>query len=91
MEEYRAEPGSERNTGGQTNIFPVDGSRRSESSRDEFMLKIASRWQSVKVKVAYDVIRLEMLLYICVWRVLDFSDAPILNILLCYSDVEMFM
>ena len=44
------------------------------------------------VKVAYDVIRLEMLLYICVWHVLDFSDAPILKkILLCYSDVEMFM
>ena len=43
------------------------------------------------VKVAYDVIRLEMLLYICVWRVLDFDDAPILKILLCYSDVEMFM
>ena len=43
------------------------------------------------VKIAYDVIRLEMLLYIYVWRVLDFSDAPILKILLCYSDVEMFM
>ena len=28
-EEYRAEPGSERNAGGQTNIFPVDGGRRS--------------------------------------------------------------
>ena len=37
-----AEPGSRRNAGDQTNIFPVDGSRRSESSRDEFMLKIAS-------------------------------------------------
>ena len=46
-EEYRVEPGSRRNAGDQTNIFPVDGSRRSESSRDEFMLKIASRWQSV--------------------------------------------
>ena len=45
----------------------------------------------IVVKVAYDVIRLEMLLYICVWHVLDFSDAPILKILLCYSDVEMFM
>jgi len=29
VEEYRAEPGSVRNAGGQTNIFPVDGSRRS--------------------------------------------------------------
>jgi len=29
-EEYRAEPGSVRNAGGQTNIFPVDmGARRS--------------------------------------------------------------
>ena len=28
--EYRAEPGSERNAGGQTNIFPVDGDRRSK-------------------------------------------------------------
>ena len=46
-EEYRVAPGSRRNAGDQTNIFPVDGSRRSESSRDEFMLKIASRWQSV--------------------------------------------
>ena len=46
-EEYRVEPGSRRNAGDQTNIFPVDGSRRSELSRDEFMLKIASRWQSV--------------------------------------------
>ena len=46
-EEYRVEPGSRRNAGDQTNIFPVDGSRRSESSRNEFMLKIASRWQSV--------------------------------------------
>ena len=46
-EEYRVESGSRRNTGDQTNIFPVDGSQRSESSRDEFMLKIASRWQSV--------------------------------------------
>jgi len=45
----------------------------------------------IVVKVAYDVIRLEMLLYICAWRVLDFSDAPILKILLCYGDVEMFM
>ena len=46
----------------------------------------------IVVKVAYDVIRLEMLLYIYVWRVLDFSDAPIFEILLCYnSDVEMFM
>ena len=43
------------------------------------------------VKVAYDVIRLEMLLYICVWHVLDFSDAPMIKISLCYSDVEMFM
>ena len=39
-EEYLVEPGSRRNAGGQTNIFSVDGSRRSESSRDEFMLKI---------------------------------------------------
>ena len=31
-EEYRAEPGSERNAGGQTNIFPVDGGRRSKSN-----------------------------------------------------------
>ena len=44
----------------------------------------------IVVKVAYDVIRLEMLLYIYVWRVLDFNDVPILKILLCYSDVEMF-
>ena len=29
-EEYRAEPGSVRNTGDQTNIFPVDGDRRSK-------------------------------------------------------------
>ena len=29
-EEYRAEPGSERNAGDQTNIFPVDGGRRSK-------------------------------------------------------------
>ena len=29
-EEYRAEPGSGRNAGDQTNIFPVDGDRRSE-------------------------------------------------------------
>ena len=28
-EEYRAEPGSVRNAGGQTNICPVDGDRRS--------------------------------------------------------------
>ena len=35
------------------------------------------------VKVAYDVIRLEMLLYICVWHVLDFSDAPILKKYCC--------
>ena len=34
-EEYRVEPGSRRNAGDQTNIFPIDGSRRSESSRDE--------------------------------------------------------
>ena len=27
-EEYRVEPGSERNAGGHTNIFPVDGGRR---------------------------------------------------------------
>jgi len=46
-EEYRVEPGSGRNAGDQTNIFPVDGSQRLKSSRDEFMLKIASRWQSV--------------------------------------------
>jgi len=26
-EEYRVEPGSERNAGDQTNIFPVDGGR----------------------------------------------------------------
>ena len=45
----------------------------------------------IVVKVAYDVIRLEMLLYIYVWRILDFSDAPILKILLCYSDVEIEM
>ena len=38
-EEYRAEPGSERNTGSETNILPVNGSRRSESSRDVFMHK----------------------------------------------------
>jgi len=36
-EEYRAEPGSVRNAGSQSNIL----------SRDVFMLKIASRWQSV--------------------------------------------
>ena len=30
VEEYRAEPGSVRNAGGQTNIFPVDGGRRSQ-------------------------------------------------------------
>jgi len=29
VEEYRAEPGSVRNAGGQTNIFPVYGERRS--------------------------------------------------------------
>ena len=29
-EEYRAEPGSGRNASDQTNIFPVDGGRRSE-------------------------------------------------------------
>jgi len=29
-EVYRAEPGSVRNAGGQTNIFPVDGGRRSQ-------------------------------------------------------------
>jgi len=29
-EEYRVEPGSERNAGDQTNIFPVDGGRRSK-------------------------------------------------------------
>ena len=29
-EEYRAEPGSVRNAGSQTNIFPVDGGRRSK-------------------------------------------------------------
>ena len=46
-EEYRVEPGSGRNAGDQTNIFPIDGDRRSSQSRDEFMLKIASRWQSV--------------------------------------------
>jgi len=28
-EEYRAEPGSVRNTGGQTNVFPVYDGRRS--------------------------------------------------------------
>ena len=44
-EEYRVEPGSARNAGDQTNIFPVDGGRRSSRSRDEFM--IASRLQSV--------------------------------------------
>ena len=32
-EEYSVEPGSRRNAGDQTNIFPVDGSRRSESWR----------------------------------------------------------
>ena len=31
----------------------------------------------IVVKVAYDVIRLEMLLYIYVWRVLYFSDATL--------------
>ena len=48
-EEYRAEPGSGRNASDQTNIFPVDGGRRLKlkSRRDVFMLKIASRWQSV--------------------------------------------
>ena len=29
VEKYRAEPGSERNAGGQTNIFDVNGDRRS--------------------------------------------------------------
>ena len=29
-EEYRAEPGSGRNAGDQTNIFPVDSDRRSK-------------------------------------------------------------
>jgi len=29
VEDYRAEPGSVRNAGGQTIIFPVDGDRRS--------------------------------------------------------------
>jgi len=29
-EEYRAEPGSGRNASDQTNIFPVDGGRRSK-------------------------------------------------------------
>jgi len=29
-EKYSAEPGSVRNAGGQTNIFPVDGDRRSK-------------------------------------------------------------
>jgi len=29
-EEYRVEPGSGRNAGDQTNIFPVDGGRRSK-------------------------------------------------------------
>ena len=38
-EEYRAEPGSERNAGDQMNIFPVDGGRR---------LKLKSRRVHVK-------------------------------------------
>ena len=46
-EEYRVEPGPRRDAGDQTNILPVNAGRRSESSRDVFMLKIASRWQSV--------------------------------------------
>ena len=46
-EEYRVEPGSRRDAGSQTNIFPVNAGRRSSRSRDVFMQKIASRWQSV--------------------------------------------
>ena len=34
-EEYRVEPGSRRNAGDQTNIFPVNGGRRSSRSRDD--------------------------------------------------------
>jgi len=33
----------------------------------------------------------DVVVHLYVWHVLDFSDAPILKILLCYSDVEMFM
>ena len=46
-EEYRVEPGSGRNAGDQTNIFSVNAGRKSSRSRDLFMLKVASRWQSV--------------------------------------------
>jgi len=41
-EEYRAEPGSGRNASDQTNIFPVDGDRRS---------KLKSRRVHVKVRL----------------------------------------
>ena len=40
-EEYRAEPGSVRNAGAVLLTYP------SSRSRDVFMQKIASRWQSV--------------------------------------------
>ena len=46
-EEYRAEPGSVRNAGVVRRTSFPSTVGVSESSRDVFMLKIASRWQSV--------------------------------------------
>ena len=39
-EEYRVEPGSGMNAGDQTNIFPVDGGRRSKSKSKSWRVHV---------------------------------------------------